>query len=160
GFRRRNTPALVYRYFRDMASFFQSALPVLRPGATAALIVGANRTKLGNKEFSIDTPRLLAAVAEECGFERVECEMMDTYQRYDLHQKNSINDEMLVLVRRPKESAIAPALRQRDSHESLEVLIGNETVSLPLVTDERDGKLIKSCEVRIRRSHETQLELG
>lgn len=101
GFRRRNTPALVYRYFRDMARFFQSALPVLRPGAVAALVVGSNRTTLGNTEFSIDTPQLLAEVAEHCGFESVGAEVMDTYHRYDLHQKNSIIDEMLVLVRRP-----------------------------------------------------------
>lgn len=160
GFRRRNTPALVYRYFRDMACFFHSVLPVLRPSATAALVVGANRTTLGGREFSIDTPRLLAAVAEECGFETVGCEVMDTYRRYDLHQKNSITDEMLVLLRRPEVSVLAPALRQRNSHEDFEVVVGNETVALPLLADERDGKLVECREVGIRKAYDTQLELG
>lgn len=160
GFRRRNTPALVYRYFRDMAYFFQSVLPVLRPRATAALVVGANRTTLGGTEFSIDTPRLLAAVAEECGFEGAGCEVMDTYQRYDLHQKNSINDEMLVLVRRPRSGVKASASRQRDSHERLEVVVGDEAVALPLMTDKRDGKLVESSELRVHRANDAQLELG
>ncbi len=160
GFRRRNTPALVYRYFRDMACFFRSVLPVLRPGATAALVVGANRTTLGGTEFGIDTPRLLAAVAEECGFEGVGCEVMDTYQRYDLHQKNSINDEMLVLVRRPVQEVQSAASRQRDAHQGLEVFVGNEAVALPLMTDERDRKLVESTELRVRRANEAQLELG
>jgi SAM-dependent methyltransferase len=101
GFRRRNTPALVYRYFRDMVFFFRSIQPALRPGAPVALVVGANRTTLAGTAFSIDTPRLLASVAHECGFDGISCEVMDTYQRYDLHQKNSINDEMLVLARCP-----------------------------------------------------------
>ena len=160
GFRRRNTPALVYRYFRDMSCFFQSVLPVLRPRATAALVVGANRTTLGGTEFSIDTPRLLAAVAEECGFEVVGCEVMDTYQRYDLHQKNSINEEMLVLVRRPSHPVQYAALRERDTHQGLEVVVGNEAVALPLMTHQRHGKPIKSSEPWVRPSDEAQLKLG
>ncbi len=160
GFRRRNTPALVYRYFRDMASFFKSILPVLHTGASAALVVGANRTTLSGREFSIDTPRLLAAIAEECGFERVGCEVMDTYQRYNLHQRNSINDEMLVLVRRPRRNAPSRALRKRDAHNGLEVVVRNEAVALPLITDERHGKLIEGTESCVNRTNQAQLILG
>lgn len=101
GFRRVARPALVYRYFKNMEGFFVNLRRALRPGGQVALVVGTNRTVLGGKEFVIDTPRLLAAVGESCGYSRVEERRMDTYQRYDLHQKNSINAEMLIVLRAP-----------------------------------------------------------
>lgn len=159
GFRRRNTPALVYRYFRDMAYFFQSVLPVLRPGATAALVVGANRTTLGGRVFNINTPKLLAGVAMKCGFEGAECEVMDTYQRYDLHQKNSISNEMLVLLRRPLRSR-PPALRKHDSRKASELLVRNEAVALASVADERYRHFVEIGETRVSRRKDSQLELG
>jgi SAM-dependent methyltransferase len=101
GFRRRNRPALTYRYFKNMAAFFQSVRAVLRPGAKVAMVVGTNRTILGGREYVIDTPGLLAAVGEHSGFTRVSEHRMNTYQRYDIHQRNSIEDEMLVVLSAP-----------------------------------------------------------
>jgi len=101
GFRRVARPALVLRYFKCMATFFRNARKALRPGGCAALVVGTNRTILGGREFVIDTPRLLADVSVHAGFVRDEVRHMDTYQRYDLHQKNSIDSETLLVMRAP-----------------------------------------------------------
>ncbi|WP_405283437.1 DNA methyltransferase [Gaopeijia maritima] len=99
GFRRKNKPALVYRYFDDMRRFFEAVRPVLKSASTAALVVGHNRTTLGGTEFLIDTPALLGDVASSVGFELVNSRTMDTYPRYDLHQDNSIDSETLIEVR-------------------------------------------------------------
>src|SRR5262249_25421735 len=87
GFRRVNRPALAFRYFQSMAAFFRNTRRVLRPGGKLAMVVGPNRTVLSGNEYVIDTPRLLTAIAEQCGYLRTDEQRMDTYPRYDLHQK-------------------------------------------------------------------------
>lgn len=101
GFRRVNKPALTYRYFRDMSIFFANALSLLRPGAPVALVVGKNRTVLGGTEFVIDTPRLLVELARHHGYSLAQTWSMDTYPRFDLHRKNSIDSETLIVVTTP-----------------------------------------------------------
>ncbi len=100
GFRRRNVPALAYRYFRDMRAAFASTHAVLSTGAPFALVVGRNRTTLGGEEIVIDTPRFLAEVGQSTGFEIEELTEFDTYQRFDMHRRNSITSEWLLVLRR------------------------------------------------------------
>jgi hypothetical protein len=95
GFRKQNRPALVYRYFRNMAAFFRSLRPAMRPGANVALVVGPSRTTLSGREYTVDTPSLLSAVACRYGYGLKLTVAMDTYQRFDLHQRNSIDSETL-----------------------------------------------------------------
>lgn len=102
GFRRQNVPALLFRYFRDMSQMFASTLPLVRPGGSFALVVGPNRTTLAGREIQIETPRLLAMVAQHVGWHLTEIFPLDAYQRFDLHQKNSIRKEALVILRRPR----------------------------------------------------------
>lgn len=98
GFRRQNTPALLWRYCCDMAEFFRSIRSATKSRAPVALVVGQNRTTLGGQEFAIDTPKLLVEIAEHCGYRFVRRETMDTYPRYDLHRRNAIAAEDLVVV--------------------------------------------------------------
>ncbi len=99
GFRRQNVPAVVFRYFADMACGFAQVKQLLKPNAPFALVVGKNRTTLGGKEFSIHTPRLLIEIAVQHGFELSELIKLDTYQRYDLHRANSIRSEYLIILK-------------------------------------------------------------
>jgi site-specific DNA-methyltransferase (cytosine-N4-specific) len=101
GFRRRNRPALMLRYFMSMSAFFTNIRSALRPGAKLALVVGRNKTVLGGREFEIDTPRLLVDVAVQCGYVSVEEHSMNTYPRYDVHQRNSIDVETLIVLEAP-----------------------------------------------------------
>lgn len=100
GFRRQNMPALLYRYFSDMARVFANVRSLVRPGGYFALVVGSNRTTLGGHAVTIDTPRLLKTIAEHAGWRPVELMRLDAYQRYDVHQKNSIRAEKLLLLQR------------------------------------------------------------
>jgi site-specific DNA-methyltransferase (cytosine-N4-specific) len=102
GFRRRNMPALTYQYCRDMAHMFRQVRQLLRPNAPFVLVVGCNKTRLGGQEFIIDTPRLLTALATQHGFSLDEALELNTYQRFDVHQANSIRSEtMLILMAVP-----------------------------------------------------------
>jgi site-specific DNA-methyltransferase (cytosine-N4-specific) len=100
GFRRQNTPSLVYRYFQDMLRVFEGLTQRTKVGAPIALVVGRNRTNLGGRSFTIDTPALLADVACHAGLRLAEILELDAYHRFDMHVRNSIRDEALLLLRR------------------------------------------------------------
>jgi site-specific DNA-methyltransferase (cytosine-N4-specific) len=101
GFRRRAVPGLLYRYFAGMRSALDALSGALVDGDRAVFIVGANRTTTTDGiSFDIDTPRLLAAVAEEVGFEVTEILALDAFPRFGLHRANGIDSESAVLLRR------------------------------------------------------------
>ncbi len=100
GFRRRNVPALAYKYLADMRCMFASVGALIRPRGQFALVVGRNTTNLRGEEVLIDTPALLASIAESQCWEVEETLTLDTYQRFDLHSKNSIREEALLMLRR------------------------------------------------------------
>jgi len=100
GFRRKNVPALVYKYLKEMSAAFYSIRPLLRPKSPFVLIVGRNRTTLASEEIIIDTPRLLAGIAEIAGFSVEQVRELDTYRRFDLHSSNSIRSEAMLVLKR------------------------------------------------------------
>ena len=102
GFRRRATPPVVYRYFADMKQVFIALSHAVKRESLLAFVVGSNHTTLGGRRFDIHTSELLAAVARQIGFRVVERVSLQTYQRYDLHQKNSIRSEDLTIFEPPK----------------------------------------------------------
>ncbi|MFN7978372.1 MAG: hypothetical protein U0P30_09560 [Vicinamibacterales bacterium] len=99
GFRRRNVPALLLRYFDDMRRVFQTIRARVAPGRPFAMVVGPNRTTLSGEVINIDTPRLLASVAAEVGWDVDEFVELDAYQRFSVHQENAIKEEALVVLR-------------------------------------------------------------
>ncbi len=100
GFRRQATPMLIYRYFADMKRVFAGLTKVLNKDAKLAFVVGATHTTLSGQRFDIDAPTGLALIAEELGFGVKEVIPLQTYQRYGLHQKNSIQAENLTILER------------------------------------------------------------
>lgn len=100
GFRRRNVPALLVRYFRDMRDVLATARTKIRRDGSFAMVVGPNRTTLDGETLIIDTPHLLGSVAEMVGWKVNESLALDAYQRFDLHRQNSITSERLVVLRR------------------------------------------------------------
>lgn len=100
GFRRRNVPALLVRYFRDMRDVFATAQTKLRSNGRFAMVAGPNRTTLSGQTLVIDTPHLLGTVAERVGWKVEESLALDAYQRFDLHRQNSITTERLVVLKR------------------------------------------------------------
>lgn len=100
GFRRLNVPALVYQYMRDMSSVLREVWRSIKPGAPFAMVVGPNRTALGGADIQIETPRLVAEIAAHCRWIVEETVPLDAYQRFDIHARNSIRVESLLILRR------------------------------------------------------------
>ena len=100
GFRRQNTPAVVYRYFAGMAQVMSNAIEYIRSGGYLAFVVGPNRTTLGGDMFHIDTPEMLATIGEKVGLKLIDSLELETYSRYNMHSQNSIREERLLVMRR------------------------------------------------------------
>ncbi|MFB5269390.1 DNA methyltransferase [Paenibacillus enshidis] len=101
GFRRQAVPQLLYRYFADMMLMFKNLLPYFKKNAPYALIVGHNHTTLGGKRFDINTPKLLVEIAVSVGWIHDESVELQTYKRYGIHHKNAVNNETLIILRKP-----------------------------------------------------------
>jgi site-specific DNA-methyltransferase (cytosine-N4-specific) len=98
GFRRQATPMLIYRYFTDIKRVFEGLIKVVSKDAKLAFVVGATHTTLGGQRFDIDAPTGMGLIAGELGFRVKEVIPLQTYQRYGLHQKNSIQAENLTIL--------------------------------------------------------------
>lgn len=102
GFRRINTPSLVYRYFAGMKRCVENAARALRRGGSLVLLVGPSRSTLGGRTYAIDTPKMLADIGEASGLKLVESIPLQAYHRYSLHRHNSIREESLVILRKTR----------------------------------------------------------
>lgn len=100
GFRRQNTPAVVYRYFSGMARIMSNATEYIKPGGYLAFVVGPNRTTLGGEMIHIETPEMLATIGEKVGLKLIDFFELETYSRYNKHSQNSIREERLLVMRR------------------------------------------------------------
>lgn len=102
GFRRRAVPSLLYRYFARMGESFRAWSRTLRPGESAVVIVGHNRTTAGGERVDIATPELLGHVAERRGFSVSELIKLETWPRYGLHSANGVAGEDALVVTRTR----------------------------------------------------------
>jgi DNA modification methylase len=100
GFRRQATPYLLYNYFCDMSIALRNLYYILRTGGIFCLIVGKNKSRIGGKDTIIDTPYFLSLISKKIGYSVQELIPLETYQRYDVHLKNSIDQETLVVLKK------------------------------------------------------------
>ena len=70
GFRRRNLPALLGKYFLDMADGMSSARTMMRPGAFGFYVVGNNSTRVNGERVTIETDRFLWEIGRLVGWKQ------------------------------------------------------------------------------------------
>ncbi len=99
GFRRRNLPALLVRYFLDMQQVFQTFLQLLKPGAPAYVVVGNNHTIAGGQRVEIETDKLLAYLGEAVGLRLEERLSMEMLVSRDVFKENTSSIETILFFR-------------------------------------------------------------
>ena len=104
GFRRRNLPALLAKYFLDMKAVLTGIAQVLKPGAPAFVVVGDNHTTAGEEKVDIETSTLLVDVAEMVGLKPARTCPMEMLVSRDIFRKNAVASEAILHLRRPKAS--------------------------------------------------------
>jgi site-specific DNA-methyltransferase (cytosine-N4-specific) len=101
GFRRRNLPALLTKYFVDMQQVFEGIKTVLRPGSPAYVVIGNNHTIAGGERVEIETANLLVDIATDVGLKpegRIPMEMLVSR---DIFKKNAVASEEILCFRAP-----------------------------------------------------------
>lgn len=99
GFRRRNLPALLGKYFLDMREVLHGIAGTLKPGAPAYVVVGNNHTVAGGERVEIDTASLLADVAEQTGLRLCDRIPMEMLLSRDIFRKNASSAETILEFR-------------------------------------------------------------
>lgn len=103
GFRRRNVPALLYQYFRDMRTVMAKLHAVIRPGGNAFIVLGDSTTQLGSgEEFVIKTTDHLAALSEQVGWRLVDAWPITVTVEDFAHIRNAITDNRILVLKRSR----------------------------------------------------------
>jgi hypothetical protein len=101
GFRRRNLPALLTKYFTDMKQVFEGMKSVLRPGCPAYVVIGNNHTIAGGQRVEIDTASLLVDIAAAVGMKSEQRISMEMLVSRDIFKKNAVASEEILCFRTP-----------------------------------------------------------
>ena len=102
GFRRRNLPALLSKYFFDMREVMRQTFSLLRPGGTMFLVIGNNRTTAGGLPVEIRTADYLGEIAGDIGFRPAGDVAMDMLVSRDIFRKNAVPSERIMRLDKPQ----------------------------------------------------------
>lgn len=101
GFRRKNLPALLSKYFFDMTAVIAGMKLALKPGHFAFVVVGNNHTIAGGNRVDIQTARLLQDIAAGLGFEIAEPLSMEMLVSRDIFKGNAMASEEIIVFKKP-----------------------------------------------------------
>ncbi|MGF9760543.1 hypothetical protein AAII07_35680 [Microvirga sp. 0TCS3.31] len=96
GFRRRNLPALLGKYFLDMIDAMRSARTLMKPGAHGYYVVGNNSTVVDGQKLEIPTHRFLASVGVAAGWKYREEIPMELLASRDIFRENRGSSETIL----------------------------------------------------------------
>jgi RMKL-like, methyltransferase domain len=99
GFRRRNLPALLTKYFTDMQQVFEGMRVVLRKGCPAYVVIGNNHTIAGGERVEIETASLLVDIASAAGMKPERRIPMEMLVSRDIFKRNAVASEEILCFR-------------------------------------------------------------
>lgn len=96
GFRRRNLPALLGKYFLDMTDAMRNARKMMKPGSYAFYIVGNNSTFINEERIEIETDQFLWEIGEKVGWTKKKIIPMDLLHSRDIFKNNKGTSESIL----------------------------------------------------------------
>lgn len=96
GFRRRNLPALLGKYFLDMLDAMRSALILMRRDGKGYYVVGNNSTEIHGERLEIATDEFLFAIGEAAGWKQEEVIKMELLPSRDIFRDNRGSKEVIL----------------------------------------------------------------
>ncbi|HEX9692344.1 MAG TPA: DNA methyltransferase [Gemmatimonadales bacterium] len=104
GFRRKNMPALLQRFFQDMQGVLRNCTSVLRSGGEAMIVIGDNRMRVDRDHERIPTAACVQDIAIACGMEMLERIDISVTTENLVHIKNAITENVVLRLRKPTRS--------------------------------------------------------
>lgn len=99
GFRRRNLPALLGKYFLSMLDAMRSAHSLMRPGGIAHYVVGNNSTEVDGVKIEIPTDYFLISLGKAAGWTPLEQIPMELITSRDIFRENRGSSETILCFR-------------------------------------------------------------
>lgn len=99
GFRRRNLPALLGKYFLSMLDAMRSAHKMMKKEAPGYYIVGNNSTEVKNTKIEIPTDNFLFLLGEVAGWNPIEKIPMELITSRDIFRENRGSSETILYFR-------------------------------------------------------------
>lgn len=99
GFRRRNLPSLLAKYFLDMRDVFTGMKKMLAPNSPAYVVIGNNHTIAGGRRVDIKTDEFLGQIGESIGLKLENMIPMDMLVSRDIFKKNAVATETILCFR-------------------------------------------------------------
>jgi site-specific DNA-methyltransferase (cytosine-N4-specific) len=99
GFRRRNLPALLGKYFLSMLDAMRSARELMKPGAYGYYVVGNNSTEVDGEKMEIPTDHFLVSLGAAAGWTPVETIPMELLVSRDIFRENRGTSETILCFR-------------------------------------------------------------
>ena len=96
GFRRRNLPALLGKYFLNMMDAMRSAHSLMKPGAIGYYVVGNNSTVVSGQKMEIPTDQLLVELGAAAGWQPSEVTPMELLVSRDIFKENRGSSEAIL----------------------------------------------------------------
>ena len=96
GFRRKNMPALLLRFFEDMSQVMRNCRTVLRTGGEAMIVIGDNRMRVNHDYERIPTTDLVEAIALGSGFRLQERIDISVSTQNLVHIRNAITKNVVL----------------------------------------------------------------
>jgi len=109
GFRRKNMPALLQRFFQDIAAVLKNCYYVLRPGGEAMIVIGDNRMRVESDYERIATTDFVQDIAIACGLELLERIDISVTTENLVHMKNAITENVVLRLAAPRKGKRAQA---------------------------------------------------
>lgn len=98
GFRRRNLPVLLAKYFLDMQQVLQEINLIVNNGGHVFIVVGDNHTVAHGRRIDIHTAKLTSILGESVGMQLLELIPMDMLTPRDIFKRNAVASEHIVHV--------------------------------------------------------------
>jgi len=119
GFRRRNLPALLSKYYLDMLDVMKQCYRMMVPNGYAFYIVGNNSTKVDGTRIEIPTDIFLWELGKTAGWSQVELLKMELLVSRDIFRKNRGSSESILVFRAiPERKAIYGTYSDLDVHSN------------------------------------------
>jgi len=113
GFRKRNMPALLYRFYRDMDAVVLQMHRLMKQGAEAMIVIGDSRMTIEGTEVRIPTTDLLECIARERGLSPVERIDISVTTENLVHLRNAITENVVLRLRKPATACSKQTGRRR-----------------------------------------------
>ena len=107
GFRRKNMPSLLYRFFQDMVAVLKNCHQILRPGGEAMVVIGDNRMRVEGDYERIATTDFVQKIALTCGFELSERIDISVTTENFVHINNAITKNVVLRLIVPDKKSYA-----------------------------------------------------